>query len=168
MPIWASRMTERGSRSHVGFASVLSRFCFGVLVLLPGTASADAWEMFVARCLDPFEHQSLAIVDGLKAQPIDQMHDARRVFGPTVEGYLLVVDAAPSVGERACGVEFAGNEMSQGAADWLSQQAETGRYEPDQAQWLVSNEWIEPRVMVRTEVTAIRTAYEIVETDLES
>ncbi len=172
MLIWAWRMTETRAKTwaktHVGIASVLRRYCIGALVALPGAAAADAWDMFVARCLDPFEHQSLAVVDGLSPQPVDQMLDASHVFGPTDEGYILVLNAAPRDGERACAVEYAGHEVSQGAADWLAEQADTGRYVPAPTPWMMSNEWIEPRVMMRVEVTAVRTAYEIVETDLES
>lgn len=168
MPIWAWRMIETAANIHVGTASVLRRYCIGALIALPGAASADAWAMFVDRCLDPYEHQSLAIVEGLTAQPIDQMHEAVRVFGPTDEGYFLVVNAAPREGERACAVEFPGHEASQAAADWLAEQTDTGRYVPGTPPWIMSNEWIEPRVMMRAEFTDARTAYEIVETNLES
>ncbi|WP_299367354.1 hypothetical protein [uncultured Tateyamaria sp.] len=138
------------------------------LCLFPVAAQAGtAWDMFVARCLDPFEHQTLPIVGDLAEQPVDQMHEARRVYGPTDEGYLLVLDAAPTVGERACAVEQAGKDMSPGGAAWRAEQLATGRYALDGA-WLVSNEWIEPRVMVRMDVSRARTTFAVVETDLES
>ncbi|WP_299151642.1 hypothetical protein [uncultured Tateyamaria sp.] len=146
------------------------RFFVAVLAFaaVAGGAQADtAWEMFVARCLDPFEHQSVAIVDGLAAQPIDQMHEARRAFGPNADGYVLVVDKAPSVGERACGVEAATADPSTAERAWRYAQLSAGRYVPE-GDWLVSNEWIEPRVMVRSDVSGVRASYWIVETDLES
>ncbi|WP_415404611.1 hypothetical protein [Tateyamaria sp. SN3-11] len=135
---------------------------------ISGAAQAGtAWDMFVARCLDPFEHQTLPITDGLKAQPIDQMHEARRVYGPTEEGFVLVLDAAPSEGERACVVEVAAKEMTDAELAWRYAQLSAGRYAPEGA-WLVSHEWIEPRVMVRTGSSQARTFYAVVETDLES
>ncbi len=123
--------------------------------------------MFVARCLDPFEHQTLPIVDGLAPHPIDQMHEARRVYGPSAEGYLLVLDAAPALGDRACAVEVPHAAPSQDAQAWQEAQIATGRYVPE-GEWLMSNEWIEPRVMMRAEQSDARTLYAVVETDLES
>ncbi|WP_299378216.1 hypothetical protein [uncultured Tateyamaria sp.] len=138
------------------------------LCLCPVAAQAGtAWDMFVARCLDPFEHQTLPVISGLDAHPIDQMHEARRVYGPTDEGYLLVVDAAPSEGDRACAIEVPGEERTQAELAWRYDQLSSGRYAPE-GSWLVSNEWIEPRVKVRTQVTDVRTSYSVVETDLES
>jgi len=173
MRILACRMTEVSGRNRD--AQGVHRLCTGcapfwciAVILSAGTAQAGtAWDMFVARCLDPFEHQGVAITDGLPAQPVDQMHRARRVFGPSRDGHLLVLDAAPSVGERSCGVEAVGQHVSPAATAWRAAQVVSARYVVDGA-WLVSNEWIEPRVMVRQEMSAARTVYAVVETDLES
>ncbi|WP_299284095.1 hypothetical protein [uncultured Tateyamaria sp.] len=137
------------------------------LALAGGAQAGTAWEMFVTRCLDPFEHQGVAIVDGLTAQPIDQMHEARRAFGPSADGHVLVVDNAPSVGERACGVEAAAADPSEAELAWRYAQLSAGRYAPE-GDWLVSNEWIEPRIMMRSDISGARASYWIVETDLES
>ncbi len=161
-------MTESARRYHVGIMSVLRRCGFAVLCAAPLAAQADAWDEFVARCLDPYEHLSFEVVSGLDPQPVDQMHDARRVYGPTDEGYLLVLDAAPSLGERACSVEFAGAEDSQAAHAWMVEQLASGRYATGENGWLVSQDWIEPRLMVRAETSNARTYYAVVETDLES
>ena len=168
MPIWGSRMTDLARRYHVGIASVLRRCALTFFCTVPVAAQADAWDEFVDRCLDPYEHLAFEIVTGLEAQPIDQMHDARRVYGPTDEGYLLVLDAAPSLGERACSIEFAGVEDSQAAHDWMVEQVASGRYALGDDGWLVSQDWIEPRLMVRAEASKARTYYAVVETDLES
>lgn len=173
MPILGSRMTEPWGQKRD--AHRVHNLCTGrapilCLVLFFGASAAQAgtaWDMFVARCLDPFEHQALPVVDGLAAQPVDQMHEARRVYGPSAEGYLLVIDAAPTVGERACIVEWARKDMSGAASAWRSAQLAEGRYTPEGA-WMVSHEWIEPRVMVRSEATDARTIHVVVETDLES
>lgn len=140
------------------------------LALIFGAGAAQAgtaWDMFVARCLDPYEHLTIAITEGLQLQPIDQMHEARQVFGPTPEGYLLVLDEAPSVGVRTCSVELAGKEKTDAELAWRYDQLRKGLYVPD-GEWLVSNEWIEPRVIVRTKSTDAHTIYVVAETDLES
>jgi hypothetical protein len=178
MPIWVLRMTDFAACT--GMSQAVHKVCtvrapmLHTLVMLGvfwASASAaqvgTAWEMFVHRCLDPFEHQTLPVVDGLRAQPVDQMHEARRVFGPTPEGFVLVLDAAPKVGERACIVEVATEEITQAEVAWRHTQLSEGRYTPD-GDWLVSHEWIEPRVMVRSEASPSRTFYTVVETDLES
>lgn len=173
MPIWAYRMTEvssqnRDTQSVHRLGAVRAPIVCIALVLGAGPALAgDAWDMFVARCLDPFEHQTLPVVNGLTPQPVDQMRKARRVFGPSEEGYLLVLDAAPRDGDRACAVEVPGEDVSEAADAWARLQASTRRYVRDGA-WLVSNEWIEPRVKVRIAADMARTAYTVVETDLES
>ncbi len=168
MPIWGSRMSDLARRYHVGITSVLRRCVMTLAICMPIAAQADAWDEFVARCLDPYEHLSFEVVSGLDVQPVDQMHDARQVYGPTEEGYLLVLDAAPSIGERACSVEFAGVEDSQAARDWMIEQVASGRYALGDDGWLVSQDWIEPRLMVRAEASKARTYYAVVETDLES
>lgn len=132
------------------------------ILALPAVAQAGpGWDAFVARCLDPFEHQSLPIVDGLDAQPADSMHEARRVFAG--HDFVLFLDAAPTEGERACAVEPAHKGDDPMARDWVTVQLAKGRYVQD-AGWLVSHEWIEPRVMVQIEAGTFR----VVETDLES
>ena len=173
MPIWALRMTKAlaGIRHALRMRRLSTMcapmVCLGLAFGANAAQAGTAWELFVARCLDPFEHLSLPVVDGLKAQSIDQMHEARRVYGPTAEGYLLVLDVAPREGERACLVEVAGKEVSQAETEWRAVQTSQGRYVPNGG-WLISNEWIEPRVKMRSKATAARTVYEMVETDLES
>ena len=139
-----------------------------LLLMGAGTAHAgSAWDMFVARCLDPFEHQSLPIVDGLDPLPVDQTHAARRVYGPSAEGYVLVLDGAPEIGERACAVIVSRKDLSPQADVWLDAQMTAGRYVPEGG-WLMSHEWIEPRVMVRAEQSDTGSLFVVVETDLES
>jgi len=161
-------MTDLAHRYHVGITSVLRRCACALVFLLPLEAKADAWDEFVARCLDPYEHLTLEVVAGLEPQPLEQMHEAQRVFGPTEEGYLLVLDAAPTSGERACAIEYAGLEQSQAAHDWMVEQLASGRYVTGEDGWMVSQDWIEPRLMVRAETGMSRTYYAVVETDLES
>lgn len=165
-------MTELACLYDFGVLSVLRRyFCRCALTLLcvvPSLATADAWDMFVARCLDPYEHLSLEIVGDLPRQPQDQMHEARQVFGPSDEGYLLVLDAAPTTGERLCAVEVPAREKSQSADDWFEVQLSGGRYVTGEDGWVMTHEWIEPRLMVRADVSDKRTFYAVVETDLES
>lgn len=165
MRIWVSRMTDL-LRFWPGTMSARG-ICVAVALFAGSAQAGTAWETFVARCLDPFEHQSLPVVDGLRAQPIDQMHEARRVFGPTQEGYILILDAAPRVGERACIVEVPGQAGSRDGMIWRAAQLLQNRYVSEGA-WLVSTEWIEPRVKVRIETRAERTIYAVLETDLES
>ena len=135
---------------------------FLCLTLLPlGAQAGPGWDVFVARCLDPFEHQTVAIVGDLTEQPADQMHDAVRVYA--ADGFTLLLDAVPALGDRACAVEIQGAGQDKMARAWMEAQLSSGRYQRD-ADWLVSNEWIEPRVMVRIDDGAFR----VVETDLES
>ena len=80
---------------------------------------------------------------------------------------MLVLDAATSEGERPCVVEVADKELPQAELAWRYTQLATGRYAPE-GDWLISHEWIEPRVMVRSGSSQARTFYAVVETDLES
>lgn len=173
MPIWVFRMTEalslNGDARSVHRARAIRApiWCMALFLGAGPALAGDAWDMFVVRCLDPFEHLTLPVVDGLEPQPVDQARKARRVYGPSEEGYLLVLDAAPRDGERACAVEVPGQDMSGAAQAWARLQTVTQRYVRDGA-WLVSNEWIEPRVKVRIAPDMARTVYSVVETDLES
>lgn len=171
-PLRGATMVQKAAlfarRSCALITSVLRRCLSALICCLPVAASADAWDMFVARCLDPYEHLSLEIIGNLPEQPIDQMHDARRVYGPTDEGYLLVLDDAPVIGERACAVEATGEPASGAAKAWVEMQLASGRYREADNGWLVSHEWIEPRLMVRVQSSAARTSFAVVETDLES
>lgn len=155
MPILGSLMT-RG-------------LCILVFSLLSApSAQAGAWDVFVARCLDAYEHQTVPVTDGLDVQPIDQMHDAVRVFGPGAEGVLVVLDAAPRIGERTCSVAHPGADMLDPAyRAWVKVvvQRETYLFETDR---LVSNQWIEPQVHVAARLDAGGATYTVVETDLES
>ncbi len=143
-----------------------------VLVFLAFASTAQAgsaWDMFVARCLDPFENHALAIHAGLQAQPRDQMHAALTVFGPSDEGYLLLLDAAPSEGERACAVLNPSVQGPEAAfLDWAEAAVQDGRYRAEGETALLSVEWIEPRLRFDVAYSAQGTLYEILETDLES
>lgn len=171
MPIWVSRMTDnlaqnRGTHAVHSLCTVRAPIVCFALMLGAGAAQAEtAWDMFVARCLDPYEHLTLAITEGLRAQPIDQMHEDRKVYGPTPEGFLLILDEAPSDGVRTCAVELAGKEMTDAEADWREAQVSEGLYVVD-GDWLVSHDWITPGIKMRTEATDARTIYSVAETDL--
>jgi len=138
-----------------------------VLAVAPA-AQAGAWDVFVARCLDAYEHQTLPVVDDLKPQPVDQMHDAVRVFGPDQGGLLVVLDAAPRIGERTCSVAHPGALTLEPAyRDWVSDVTARETYLA-QEDGLVSNQWIEPQVHVVARLDVSGTTYTVVETDLES
>ncbi len=131
-------------------------------------AQAGAWDVFVARCLDAYEHQTLPVVDGLNQQPVDQMHDAIRVFGPDESGLLVVLDAAPRLGERTCSVSQPGAQVLESAyRDWVADVTARETYLA-QADLLVSNQWIEPQVHVVARLDGSGATYTVVETDLES
>lgn len=140
-----------------------------VFLLLTGTAqAADAWEMFVARCLDPYENQALAIHSGLPEQPAEQMRDGETVFGPSAEGYLLVLNAAPEEGERSCAVHVPGSAAPDTAyLDWVDRAIAREMYVPLDGM-LSSNEWIEPQLHFEARFGAGGAVYEIIETELES
>lgn len=138
-------------------------------VMLPGPVWAgSAWEMFEARCLDPYEHLTEPVIDGLAAQPVDGMHENLRTYGPTADGYLLVLDAAPTVGERTCSVYKLGNaDFEPSFASWAEVNKTTGRYLQEPGRY-VSNQWIEPQLHLMAEVRPEGLHYQVTETDLES
>ena len=173
MHIWGFLMTEplikkRNAQPVHKRSTVHAPILCMALTFGAGAAQAEsAWDMFVARCLDPYEHLTLAVTEGLQKQPIDPANETRQVFGPTPEGFLLVLDEAPNEGVRSCAVEWAGQEKTEEELAWRYDQLSEGLYVPD-GEWLVSNEWIEPRVIVRIDTTDELTIYTVVETDLES
>ena len=123
--------------------------------------------MFQARCLDPYEHLTEPVTDGLAPQPADQMRDAELVFAAP-DGLLLVLDAAPDDGNRACAVHALGADMLDGAyLAWVDEVTQRQIYVPD-AGMLVSDEWIEPQVHVEASIDGAGAVYRVLETDLES
>ena len=145
--------------------------CLSVWFVMAGAAySAGLWQVFVERCLDPYEHHALAIHAPLTAHPQDSMHDAKTVFGPTVEGYLMSLDAAPSEGERACAMYVAAAESAAltGFHNWRSDALAQRRYEEISQDVFLSVEWSEPRLRLRVKFDESGTFFEIVETNLES
>ena len=137
------------------------------LALAGPTQAGAAWDMFEARCLDPYEHLTEPVIDGLSPQPADQMRDAELVFA-AADGLLLVLDAAPEDGNRACAVHELGADMLDGAyLSWVDEVTHRQTYVPD-AGMLVSDEWIEPQVHVEATLDGAGAVYRVLETDLES
>ncbi|WP_299044527.1 hypothetical protein [uncultured Tateyamaria sp.] len=139
-----------------------------VCLALAGAAQAGAaWNMFQARCLDPYEHLTEPVTDGLAQQLADQMRDAELVFA-AVDGLLLVLDAAPDDGNRACAVHELGADMLDVAyLDWVADVTRRQIYVPE-AGMLVSDAWIEPQVHVEASIDGQGVVYRVLETDLES
>ena len=174
MPIWVWPMTEglprkRGTlRVHNLYTTCAPVWCIA-LALGAGAAQAEtAWETFVDRCLDPFEHQTEPVVSGLNAQPIDQMHEAQRTYGPDNHGHLLVIDAAPREGDRSCSVfKLGGTAVEPTFSDWAMQSVDQGRYVRGSDRF-ASNEWIEPQLHLMAKIRPEGVQYTVLETDLES
>ncbi|WP_299704680.1 hypothetical protein [uncultured Tateyamaria sp.] len=130
--------------------------------------AGSAWDMFEARCLDPYEHLTEPVVDGLAVQPVDGMHESLRAYGPTDDGYLLVLDAAPAAGERTCSVYKLGNtDFEPAFVSWAEANKISGRYLPEPGRY-VSNQWIEPQLHLMAEIRPEGLHYQVMETDLES
>lgn len=138
-------------------------------MILPGaTWAGSAWDMFEARCLDAYEHLTEPVVDGLVAQPTDETDKNMRTYGPTEDGYVMVLDAAPVDGERSCSVHKPGQAAFEPSFDaWVDANRASGRYLPELGRY-VSNEWIEPQLQVTSEIQAEGLRYQVTETDLES
>lgn len=142
--------------------------CASLALSWTAASAETAWEMFVARCLDPYENQALAIHDGLPEQPAEQMRDGETVFGPSPEGYLMVINAAPIEGERTCSVRDPGAEgPDPGYLVWIDKAMARQTYVPLDGM-LSSNEWIEPQLQFEARFGAGGAVYEIIETELES
>ena len=146
----------------------------GLAIGLCMTVSANsalaetAWDMFVTRCLDPYENLALAIHDGLDEQPADQTRDAETIFGPTTEGYLLVLNAAPDEGERACAVhDPSATEPGSDYLEWIDDAMQRQLYVPIDGM-LSTNEWIEPQLQLEARFGDGGVVYEVIETELES
>lgn len=140
-----------------------------LMILTAGTAQAEtAWDMFTARCLEPYENQALAIHDGLKAQSADQAQEGETVFEPTPEGFILVLNTAPDEGERSCSVHNpSASEPDQAYVSWIENAMDRQVYVPVDGV-LSSNEWIEPQLQFEGNFNDDGVTYEIIETELES
>ena len=148
---------------------ILCTTCALILCLWSATAvlGGPAWDMFQARCLDPYEHQTEPVVEGLDRQPVDQMHEAQLVYAGR-DGLLLVLDAAPSDGNRSCSVVTPSVDgMDDGYLDWVRDVTQRQIYVPE-GDMLASAEWIEPQVHVAATLDAVGATYRVLETDLES
>ena len=130
-----------------------------------GAASAgSAWDLFQAHCLDPFEHQTEPVVEGL--EPMAPEATQLRYRGP--EALVLVVDAAPEEGLRSCAVLEPGAEaLDASYLSWVNDATEQQLYKPEDG-ILASEEWIEPQVHVEAFMDGTGAVYMVVETDLES
>lgn len=172
MPILGSRMTETGRAQSVHKACTLRAPLAGALLAGAATAApaASAWDMFVARCLDPYENLALAIHAGLDQQPAEQMREGQTVFGPTPEGHVMTINVLPDEGERACAVRAAGESRGDvtAFAAWRAEAVLSGRYAEDSDGTLLSGEWIEPRLRVDVQQGTSGARYEVIETELES
>lgn len=140
-----------------------------VMMLSAGTAQAEtAWEMFMARCLEPYENQALAIHDGLDKAPAEQMRDGETIFGPSDNGFLLVLNAEPEEGDRSCSVHNpASKEADAAYLSWLENAMSREVYVPVEGM-LSSNEWIEPQLQFEATFDDAGAVYLIIETELES
>ena len=156
-------MTEfwRSQRVHKLCTTCALALCLGI-----GTVQAGpAWDMFQARCLDPFEHQAEPVVQGL--EQADKRSVAQLVFHDDA-GLRLVVDAAPEDGLRACAVsEDAVDMLDPAYLAWVQDVTQRQVYVPEDGM-LASAEWIEPQVHVEATLTAGVAIYRVLETDLES
>ena len=155
-------MTEfwRSQRVHKLCTTCALALCLGVGAVQAG----PAWEMFQARCLDPFEHQAEPVVQGLEQLSTLPWRSAY-LDG---EGRLLVLDAAPEDGLRSCEVlEKPAVTLDPEYLDWVQDVTQRQVYVPEDGM-LASAEWIEPQVHVKATLTAGVAIYRVLETDLES
>ena len=155
-------MTEfwRSQGVHKLCTTCALALCLGVGAVQAG----PAWEMFQARCLDPFEHQAEPVVQGLEQLSTLPWRSAY-LDG---EGRLLVLDAAPEDGLRSCEVlEKPAVTLDPEYLDWVQDVTQRQVYVPEDGM-LASAEWIEPQVHVEATLTAGVAIYRVLETDLES
>jgi len=163
MPISGYRMTEFGLSHRV---HKLCTSCTLIMCLVAGPGQAGpAWELFQARCLDPFEHQAEPVVDGLQQMGTRTMVTLAYLDGA---GRQLIVDAAPVDGLRSCTAAEAGTELLDPAyLDWVQEVTRRQLYVPEDGM-LVSAEWVEPQVHVEATLSGGVATYRVLETDLES
>ncbi|MGR3502182.1 hypothetical protein [Pseudaestuariivita sp.] len=136
-----------------------------VFAFAPVVASAGQFEVFSARCLDPFEHLTPPVIDGLTAMERGAGYSAY----PLPEGFVLVYETQPEDAEAACSVigRYVRGEALRFEI-WALEQAEQGRYaESGEGRWL-STTWVEPKVALELTATAESLTMRVVETDLES
>ncbi len=136
-----------------------------LLVATAGAAEASQFEVFTARCLDPFEHFSPPVLGGLEAMETGQGYSA---YG-LPEGFVLIYETEPEDAQAACTVlgRYDRSEALRFEV-WALGQVEAGRYEElDAGRWL-STTWIEPKVAVELSVSEDAVAMRVMETDLES
>lgn len=140
--------------------------CAVALIGATVAKAETAWEMFTARCLDPYENQALAIHDGLAEGAEGEAGET--VFGPSEDGYFLILNAMPDEGERSCAVRHpASPDPDADYLEWVDKSLKRQMYVPLDGM-LSSNEWIEPQLQFEARFGAEGAVYEIIETELES
>ncbi len=139
-------------------------------VVLAAPALASGWDDFVARCLDPYEHLSPAVTEGLAAVPDSALREDRLMFEAVAGGAVMVLEVTPEDGERACGLQVPAGAVPCVAAfeDWRRTAISAGRYQTEEDGTLLSTEWIEPRLRMAMKRDGQGVSFRIVETDLES
>lgn len=150
------------ARRRVRGTAVLS-VC--ALILGAGAVQASQFEVFTARCLEPFEHFSPPVLGDMEAMEEGQGYSA---YG-LPEGFVLIYETEPDEAEAACTVlgRYDRSEALRFEI-WALDQVKAGRYEElDDGRWL-STTWIEPKVAVELEVSADAVAMRVLETGLES
>lgn len=150
MPIWGSVMID---------CRVLA-----VLLVLPSFASAGAWDVFVARCLDPMENLVPPLVEDLE----------RSGGGENAPSYLLedgvelVEELAPEDGLSACHVVDPSGEAEAPFDAWIAQSLTDERYViVDENIWH-SHLWTEPVLQIEKHRDAHGLTLRILETELDA
>ncbi|KNG94507.1 hypothetical protein [Pseudaestuariivita atlantica] len=159
-------MTEKswhfGQFTPLNWRGALGAAC---LVMAGEPLAAGQFEVFAARCLDPFEHFTPPIVQGLEPMEAEAGYSA---YG-LPEGFVLIYETPPAQDLAACtvlGRPARGNVLE--FEIWAIDQVAIGRYEEIEAGRWLSTDWIEPKVAVELDVTAEAVAMRVRETDLES
>ena len=138
----------------------------GVLLLggLATPASADAFNVFEARCVDPMFAFAAFSGEGLVPADTDRVGLAVFTAGSEVVGF----DTAPSEGRRLCSVETMDAEADVPFAEWVRGMVARGELEPvSDSAWLTTHQ-VEPRLAVEISSDGGFTTFWLTETHLEA
>ena len=141
----------------------LSGLAAALLTLVAAPAFATSvWETFDVRCIAAFERFEPVDTTGL----VFWEGDDRTSTYHLPAGGALTIDSEPDVGTRACAVE--GGVLG-GFEDWARRMTAAGLYqETETPGHFLSNEWIEPAILVALVGVHYSPVVQVVETTLES
>lgn len=159
-------MIDFASKLHAGKLRIGTASVIGLISA--GTANADIWDVFEARCLVPFEHQSFADIAELKPVPVEE--DVKRFALTDADGTQLVLELEnePDDGLRSCLVSGPSSDSLGAFEAWMAEMLAGERYVEVEDNIWHSQFWIEPVLEIKRFEREGEVVLRILETELET